>query len=220
MAMLQIGRVAFETSGPHYDKLSHHLKATWARQKRFGRRDALQFTGLAEEPVDVSGTIYPDYYGGFSSLASLRAMMSKPQMVVSGAGDVMGLWVILEVGSEQTYQDPAGRPRKVTFSVKLDRYGEDGASGLGLGQIAGALAGLSVGGILSGFPGVSLAAFSGGIGLNVGIGAGGISAGIDIGQLAGGAIGVDVGSAAALSGAVQGAGAAAAAAAQSVLRLW
>lgn len=215
MAMLQIGSVAFETTGPHYDKLAHHAKATWARQHRFGRRDALQFTGLGEEPVDVSGTIYPDYYAGFSSLAALRSQMSRPQMVVSGAGDVMGLWVILEVGAEQTFQDPRGRPRKITFSVKLDRYGEDGFGGMGLAALAGAIAGIGAAGldgITAGFPGVDLGAFAGGFGLD----AGALAGALDVGRLAGGAIGLDVGSAAALSGAVTGG----AAAAQSLMRLW
>ncbi len=43
----------------------------------------------------------------------------------------MGRWAIEDVSNEQTYQDRYGRPAKVTFTVRLKRYGEDGA-GLGL----------------------------------------------------------------------------------------
>lgn len=131
MAMLQVGPVAFRISGPHYDALKHAARYSWPSQGRFGRRDALQFTGEGEETIEVSGTIYPDYFGGFSALATLRSIARRPQMVVSGAGDVMGRWAIEEVANEQTYQDRFGRPAKVTFTARLKRYGEDGA-GFGL----------------------------------------------------------------------------------------
>ncbi len=131
MAMLQIGPVAFKISGPHYDSLKHSARFMWPAHGRFGRRDALQSTGEGEETLEVSGTIYPDYFPGFPSLARLRSIARKPQMVVSGAGDVMGRWAIEDVSNEQTYQDRYGRPAKVTFTVRLKRYGEDGA-GLGL----------------------------------------------------------------------------------------
>lgn len=149
MSMLQIGSVAFSTTGPHFDKLKHAAKFEWARQRRFGRRDALQWTGEADEDVHITGTIYTDYYAGFDALAELRTMARQPQMLVSGAGDVFGRWCILEVSNEQTLQDASGVPRKVTFDLHLSRYGEDEFDGVGgiiglvssLGQdAAGALA--------------------------------------------------------------------------------
>lgn len=216
MPMLQIGAVAFSTIGPHYDKLASSAKATWARQKRFARADALQFTGMGEEAVTVSGTIYTDYFQGFSSLSTLRAQMPRPQMLVSGAGDVFGLWCIVGVSNEQTYQDQRGRPRKVTFDVKLERYGEDGVGGLGLAAFSSALSaigGAGLAGLAAGFPGIDLSALAGGFGLDAG------PQSVNVG-LPGGAIGVDIGTAAGLSGAVSGAGAAAAEAAQQALSLW
>jgi hypothetical protein len=41
MGMLQIGSVAFTTTGPHYDKLKQAIKADWARQKRFADRKSV-----------------------------------------------------------------------------------------------------------------------------------------------------------------------------------
>lgn len=141
MAMLQIGPVAFETTGPHFDKLKHHQKG-WVSQKRFGRADARQWTGIMDAEVTISGTIYLDYYGGFGALALLRQIQPTPQMVVSGAGDVFGLCCILDVGNEQTHQDASGVPGKVTFDVKLGAYGEDAWSGLGaLGRPVGSAVG-------------------------------------------------------------------------------
>ena len=130
MSMLQIGPVQFSVSGPHYDALRHSAQFMWPAQGRFGRRDALQFTGEGEESIEVTGTIYTDYFGGFSSLMRLRAMARTPQMVISGGGDVFGRFCITEVSNEQTFQDQWGRPRKVVFTLRLTRYGEDG-NGIG-----------------------------------------------------------------------------------------
>ncbi|MGB4864301.1 MAG: phage tail protein [Hyphomicrobium sp.] len=126
MAMLQIGSVQFSTRGPHYESLREAAQFMWPAQPRTGRRDALQYTGEGEECVEIAGTIYTEYFDGFSSIRRLKAMARVPQMVVSGGGDVFGLFCITEVGNEQTFSDHHGRPRKVTFTIKLMRYGEDG----------------------------------------------------------------------------------------------
>ncbi|MEQ1670379.1 MAG: phage tail protein [Hyphomicrobium sp.] len=126
MTMLQIGGVAFTVRGPHYESLRHSAQFMWPAQPRVGRRDALQYTGEGEDVIEVAGTIYPDYFGGYGALAKLRAMARRPQMVVSGTGDVFGLYCITEVGDEQTFNDHRGRPGKITFTLKLMRYGEDG----------------------------------------------------------------------------------------------
>ncbi len=127
MAMLQIGPVQFKTTGPHYEALKHQAEICWPKQGRFGRRDARQYTGEGDETITVQGTIYTDYFGGFSALDRLRAIARVPHLVISGGGDVFGRYCIVNVGNEQTYQDARGAPRKVTFEVKLERYGEDGA---------------------------------------------------------------------------------------------
>lgn len=155
MAMLQLGEVAFSTSGPHYDKLKHSFKAHWARHKRFGRRDALQATGIGEDDVHISGTIYLDYYPGFGDLAVFRRMSQTPQMLVSGVGDVFGRWCILGVSNEQTQQDKHGVPGKVTFDLHLSAYGEDEWDGDGV--IFGLLD-AAAGGALPALPGVDVGA--------------------------------------------------------------
>jgi phage protein U len=190
MAMLQIGPVAFSVDGPSFDKLKSTAKGEWASQKRFARRNARQWTGYGDDDVVVSGTIYTEYFHGVGSLGTLRALMPYPQMLVSGAGDVFGLWCIEEVGHEQTYQDREGRPAKVSFDVKLGRYGEDAAG------IAGGFLSLASS-IMSGVPGMSIGLnMPAGIGIGIGgggltgglsasIGPNGLSAGVDVGARVG-----------------------------------
>ncbi len=141
MAMLQIGPVAFEVAGPSYQSLKSKFKRDWARQKRFGRRDAMQNTGIGEDSVEVHGLIYTDYQDGFGAIATLKAISGVPQMVVSGDGDVYGLWCITSVDADKTYPDAQGRTGKVAFTVKLEAYGEDGDLDIaGAGGLAGTIA--------------------------------------------------------------------------------
>lgn len=126
MAMLQIGSVQFQALGPGYTQLSNSARFNWPAQGRFGRRDALQFTGEGEETVEVRGRIYTDYQPGFRILAQLKRLARTPQMVVSGAGDILGKWVILEVSNEQSFPNHRGEPAKVEFTISLSLYGDDG----------------------------------------------------------------------------------------------
>ena len=131
MTMLQIGPVQFTVRGPGYDSLAHAARFEWPAQGRFGRRDALQFTGEGEESVQVQGTIYTDHMTGAGAIRQLKALARVPQMVVAGSGDVLGLWSIVDVTNVQTYAKADGTPRKIEFTVVLLRYGEDGG-GLGV----------------------------------------------------------------------------------------
>ncbi len=170
MPMLQIGPVAFETTGTHYDKLKNAFKATWVRQKRFSRADALQYTGTGEVGIKVSGTIWTDYFGWNGTLGTLRDLSPYPQIVVSGAGDVFGLWAITEVNNEQSIQDQHGIPRKVTFDIALEAYGED--EFFGGGDIIGLTAG--IGGVSIGVSaGIQVGA--NGVGVQVGANIGGFA---------------------------------------------
>lgn len=126
MAMMQIGSVQFTPQGPGYDAFTHRARFEWPAQPRMGRRDALQFTGEGEETVEIQGVVYADYFGGVDVPKQLRSLGRRPQMVVSGSGDVHGLWCVIEVSNVHTYSDAKGRPRKVEFTVTLSAYGPDG----------------------------------------------------------------------------------------------
>ena len=127
MAMLQIGNVQFQALGPSYESLRHAARFEWPAVGRVGRPDARQFTGEGEETFEVTGRIYTDYFDGFQAIRQLRSMARLPRMLVSGAGDILGRWCILEVSNVQTYPNHRGQPARVEFTVSLARYGDDGA---------------------------------------------------------------------------------------------
>jgi phage protein U len=93
-----------------------------------GRRPALQFTGPGEEHLTLEGTIYPHYTGGLGQIRGMRAQAQAgaPMMMVSGLGDVYGLWVITSVRDTESFFMAGGLPRKVEFTLELSAYGPDG----------------------------------------------------------------------------------------------
>lgn len=130
--LMGLGAFRFSVSGAVYQRLSREVLARWPVQERVGRRPALQFTGPGEEHLTLEGVIYPHYTGGLDQIRGMRARARSgaPLMMVSGLGDVYGLWVITAVRDTESYFLASGLPRKVEFTLELSAYGPDG---LGIG---------------------------------------------------------------------------------------
>lgn len=129
MAVLMgLGPFRFSVAGAVYQQLTREVTARWPVQERVGRRPALQFTGPGEERLTLAGTIYPHYTGGLDQIRGMRAQAQAgaPLMMVSGLGDVYGLWVITSVRDTESFLRADGLPRKVEFTLELSAYGADG----------------------------------------------------------------------------------------------
>lgn len=128
--LLLVGPLGFKVTGPHFDRLRHSYDFVWPAHERFGQAPAYQFTGAGPEAVDIEGTVYPEYFAGFEALRSLAGRASRPQVVVSGSGDVFGLWIVSSLSTRQSYFDTAGNPRKIDFRIELRKYqGQRGVIG-------------------------------------------------------------------------------------------
>lgn len=107
----------------------------WPGQERFGQLDALQFTGLGEDTLQLPGVLYPNWRGDIANIDDLRAMgdEGQPFMLVDSMGNVLGRWVIESFEEKQSLHDATGKPRKVDFVLSLKKYddgetADDGAS--------------------------------------------------------------------------------------------
>ena len=128
--MMGLGPFRFSVGRSMYQRLTREVTARWPVQERVGRRPALQFTGPGEEHLTLEGTIYPHYTGGLEQIRGMRAQAQAgaPLMMVSGLGDVYGLWVILNVRDTESFLRADGLPRKVEFTLELSAYGPDGVA--------------------------------------------------------------------------------------------
>lgn len=124
--MMKLGRYTFSVSTASYQALSRSTEYNWGSVGRIGNYSALQFMGESNESFDLSGSIYPQFAGGFSQLDKMRAEAAKgePLTMVDGRGTVHGKFVIEQITESQDRFFMAGAPKIINFSIRLKRYVE------------------------------------------------------------------------------------------------
>jgi len=125
--MLALGDYRFSVETAAFQGLSRSTEYRWQQQDRFDHRPALQYTGPGADKITLKGVIYPHFKGGLGQVEAMRASAEggEPLMLVDGLGYTHGLWCILSIKEDQSAFFFAGTPRKVEFTVELQRYGED-----------------------------------------------------------------------------------------------
>jgi hypothetical protein len=88
-----------------------------------GALPARQFVGKGDDTITVSGLIVPEISGQQLSLDALRLMgdSGKAWPLVEGTGRIYGLWVIENVQQTSTLFFKDGAPRRIEFSITLQR---------------------------------------------------------------------------------------------------
>lgn len=124
--MLTLGFFVFERRTLPYQSLKHDASYTWGANERIGQRGAYQFTGIGEESVSLTGTVYSEMTGGKVSLYLLRLMAESgvPWPLLDGNGIPYGIFVITKVSETGTEHLPDGTARKIDFTVELKRVDE------------------------------------------------------------------------------------------------
>lgn len=126
--MIALGAFRFSLPTAAYQRLQRRSEFRWPRQDRLQRRPALQFVGEGVETVTLEGVIHPHFRGGLGQVEAMRAEARKgePLEMVDGLGFIHGRWCILSIeeGQRDFFKD--GAPRAQSFTVELEKYGEDG----------------------------------------------------------------------------------------------
>lgn len=141
--MMILGAYRFCISNAAYQTLSRSTEYNWAEQERLSAGPALQFIGNGAETINLQGEIYPQFKGGLRQITLMRAEagLGIPLMLISGNGMAFGRWCITAINETQTYFLKDGTARKISFSLTLQKYGEEQQAGV-LGvvqQVVGAL---------------------------------------------------------------------------------
>lgn len=128
---IALGSYQFQALGFHMSDLSRELQTPWSEIDVAMRFDALHWTGPKSDSVTISGVLFPEEFGGMGSLhgiaASARA--GRPLMLVTGAGDVGGRFVVISVSEDWSFIDDNGRPRRDAYKIQLKRYVTSGIGG-------------------------------------------------------------------------------------------
>jgi len=122
--MLQLGFLQFSLDNAAYQRLNRSTEYRWARQPRVGSNDAIQFTGYGPETIEIEGVIYPHFRGGLKQIDRMRtqASIGIPLPLVTGAGRVLGLWVVEAITEGQQVFAKRGIPLRQDFTMRIARY--------------------------------------------------------------------------------------------------
>ncbi|UXU73717.1 MULTISPECIES: phage tail protein [unclassified Paracoccus (in: a-proteobacteria)] len=122
--MMRLGLYKFGLDTAAYQELNRVAAYRWARQERMGTNDALQFTGIGPETIDLRGVIFPEFRGGLRQIGKMRqqASLGMPLPLIDGLGKVWGLWVIEQIGERQSVFMARGAPKRIEFDLRLSRY--------------------------------------------------------------------------------------------------
>ncbi|KZN57594.1 hypothetical protein N473_06830 [Pseudoalteromonas luteoviolacea CPMOR-1] len=125
--MLALGRYRFSVPTAAYSELKRITEYRWTTQERISRRPAMQYLGLGNEEITVTGTIYPHFNGGLRQVDQMRAEAAQglPLLLVDGFGFVWGEFVVERIEETHTDIRRAGVPEKIEFNLTLKYYGGD-----------------------------------------------------------------------------------------------
>ncbi|OKP26942.1 phage tail protein [Serratia fonticola] len=160
--MLILGLFVFRQQTLPYQTLQRNVDYRWPSNSRIGLRPALQFLGVSEEKITLSGVLMPEITGGKVSMQLLDAMAvdGRAWPLLEGTGTIYGMFVVNSVSETRSEFFSDGSARRIEFSLTLTRvdesltamYGDLRAQAEGVLGQAGTLAdkaGTAMGGLFS-----------------------------------------------------------------------
>lgn len=129
--LMALGTFVFGMDSIPYQQLQRSQTWRHATSQRVGARPARQFLGEGDDTVRISAVVAQQITGDRASIDMLRAIARDGDALplVSGSGIVFGVYVITGIEETQTYLFPDGTPRRVDFSMTLERTDDSASTG-------------------------------------------------------------------------------------------
>jgi phage protein U len=130
MTMLSLGQFAFGLDTLAHQELDRSSAWRHASNSRVGARPARQFVGAGDDSITLTGLLAPEFKGSAQSLDQLRQMAGdgNAYALVDGTGQVFGAWVIESVQEKSSIFIAEGLPRRIEFTLQLQRVDDERAS--------------------------------------------------------------------------------------------
>jgi len=124
--MLTLGLFVFQLQTVPYQSLQRNVDYRWPSNSRVGQRPALQFLGVNEEKITLSGVLMPEITGGRMSLLVLNLMADegKAWPLLEGSGTIYGMFVVESLSETRTEFFADGSARSIEFTLTLTRVDE------------------------------------------------------------------------------------------------
>ena len=121
--LMSLGMFVFSLPTLAYQELQRQTTWRHPSNSRVGGRPARQYVGPGDDTITLSGVLVPELMGRASSMDELRAMADTGAAwaLASGAGEIMGAFVIENINTTGTVMMDDGRPRRIEFQLQLAR---------------------------------------------------------------------------------------------------
>ncbi|MGE8942712.1 phage tail protein [Leptospira interrogans] len=125
---MSLGGHAFRALGFSLTDLSRNLQTPWSELEVAARFDALHWTGPKSETVSIRGVLFPEEWGGLSTLERLRssAAAGSVMSLVTGGGQILGRYVLVSISEDRSFLDARGVPRRDAYTLELKLYTQTG----------------------------------------------------------------------------------------------
>lgn len=130
------GEFLFRADGVAAKTISREASYRWPALDRLWNDPAVQFTGAGAETMQITaemlplwrdtGTRQPERLRSLAR-AALSQAEPEPFTLVTGTGDVLGEWVILDMEETVDPIGPGGAPLAQRVQLRLQRYTRDQA---------------------------------------------------------------------------------------------
>ncbi len=121
--LFQLGSVTFEVWPFNMDTYTRDTGFDFAAKDTIGNRRPREAMGVSDELFDISGRLFPEKFGGTSTMDVLHKMRESgsSHILVRGDGRNMGWFVIEKVRERATHINREGIGRMIEFDIGLTR---------------------------------------------------------------------------------------------------
>lgn len=123
--LLMIGPVRMKVAPFNVTEYTQTRETSFVVKPVLGGREPMEYVGEGAATLEVTGKLFPEKFGGASSLTvlNLARASGSPQWLMRGDGGLMG-WVVIESVTERSsYLDANGVGRVIDVDISLRRVG-------------------------------------------------------------------------------------------------
>jgi phage protein U len=128
--LMSLDQFVFGVDTLQHQQLQRQMSWRHARNSRIGARAAGQFLSPGDDSITISGVLIPEIAGSLYAIDDLAAMgaLGEAYVLVDGDGKVYGAFSIESIDQTGSYIRANGTPRKVEFSIRLNREDDSRAT--------------------------------------------------------------------------------------------
>lgn len=132
MSLLSIGPLTFDVTPFNVHEILFDATSDFARKDVVGAKRPLEAVGEGEETYTIVARLFPEHFGGLSSLTLLHNMRKAqaPQLMMGGAssGRNFGFVVVTDVSVSEQFLNAAGVGQLIDVEITVETCGAPSAA--------------------------------------------------------------------------------------------